>query len=534
MSKQHTIAKQNRQRNAGGVKPDAFKMTVTLVKLFNQFRRSAFKDLDQPKFLVVILYLWLTNQLDEKRDTKNNLQYKIPDCCRVSASDDCQAHSFRTVKYGSITYAEYALPYCCNGEIIFLWQPLPENLNHLFQPFIAAQPYKTPWLTQIEKQRLIELLSQKWLISSELKGRASARKDIFFRYFANCTRVDNKLSSVAKSVLLPEHRRHHKSAIAYQQEDSDRLRYKILIAQGEYLERLLSQARLFNWGHLLSINSPNSNSKVAGDKQASPHLISKRSARSMPKEWKAQGRISQLRRKRNQRNWTTQADQKVYIGSERGIAEHEVSHFFKILHEKILSSKPTGHVKLGVYIDYYNLCTYHLALLFILLTGTRPTHAISIERKRCFSHSQTCVNDKGRLRPIILSDYMSQQLSQYLELQKSLITHLPTSIQSNSLWFLYDHSGQPKLLNAKLLREFMHVRFPGKVPYMLRHVFAQCALTSIEPVKLSVSQIDRLMGHSEFGEHFGSDHLLPVGLAPLKLHLNSLPTRFKLMEVCYV
>ncbi len=532
MSKQHSIAKQNRQRNAGGVMPDPIKITATLIKVFHQLNRRAFKDVNKEKFIIVILYLWLTQRLERKAFNDNDtiqLPYEIPDCCRVSGSKVCTEHAFRTVNHGNISWAEYAQPYPTKQGIVFLWQPLPESLNHLFQPFIAKQNYQVLWLNSDEKKKLYVLLSNKLKAPKLIMGVPSARKDSFMRYFSDCVRVDNQLSTITKSVMLSAHKIHHHSSIAYQQEDSDRIRYRIFEAQERYITRLFSQVRLSQWEALLSFSLSFGKSRTSA-----LSLINKKSKLSTPSDFKRQGRITQQRLSNETHVHEKGIDSAIIVGSSRSIEEHVVSHFFKQLNEEIIAARPEKRARLSQYIEYHNLCTHHIALIFVLLTATRPTHAISIERRRCFGYQYACVKDKGRLRQIIFSTFLSRQIQHYIKLQQALTARLPSSHQSKLLWYCYEDDGRPIPLNAKQLRVFMHARLPGKVPYMLRHVFAQCALTSIHPVKLTINQIDRLMGHSEFGEHFGSDHVFPTSVAQLSAHLNSLPARFNLKEIQYV
>ncbi|WP_137222028.1 hypothetical protein [Shewanella sp. MEBiC00475] len=460
----------------------------------------------------------------------------IPDFIRISSSADCCVNCFRTRKHDNISWVEYAFPYPTLNGITYRWQPIPPTLNTLFQQFISKQNYGVKWLSKTEKGLLIELLDQTWTLPSDLEGAPSLRKDSFFRYMTNCVRVDNELSTSAKSVLLPKNKLHHRSAAAYQQEDSERITYKIFWAQERYIIRLFEQIRHDKLQTMFPIHIPTSAYKQEKNRQntSRANLINETLGKSIPREFKEGGRISQSRLILHEGGNDTKIDQKIYIGSNRNIAEHEVSSFFKALAAEVLKEKPTNAATLQRHIAYFNLCTCHLTLLFILLTSTRPTHAISIERAKCFGQKHAFVSDKGKLRKIILSNFLTLQLNHYLELQKSLSIRLPPMLLSKYLWHLYDENGLPKLLSAKYLRRFMHARFHGKVPYMLRHVFAQCALTSIEPVQLTVSQIDRLMGHSEFGEHLGSDHLFPANLIPLEKHLNSLSKRFGLSEICYV
>ncbi|MEZ9539127.1 hypothetical protein AB4160_13140 [Shewanella sp. 10N.286.51.B8] len=531
MGKSSSIAKKNRQRNAGGVMPDPIKIATALIKLFSTLNNRNYKKVNKEKFLVVIIYLWLTQRLTKDKTNDKNAKpadFFIPDCIRVTGSEECQEHAFRTVKDGSHSWAEYAQPYPTKQGEVFLWQPIPKGLNALFRPFISKQRYNTPWLSRSEINLIIEILTKKWRKSTSVIGFPSARKDKLFNYFTNCIQVDNELSSMSKYVLLREHKLHHRNAKAYQSEDSDRIRYRIYQAHERYLEHIFTQVRLFNWEAMLSIKSSNKEQK------SELYLINKHRGQSLPDELIEEGRIAQLRKIQYQGGTEERADIPIQIGSSKVLQEHEVTHFFASLHDEIIRSKPVGKVELSQHIEYYNLCTYHLALLFVFLTGVRPTHEISIEKERCYRLSTCAVSDKGRLRQIILCDYFSQQLRHYLSLQRSLSTHLSSSFNSPYLWYLCDPSEQACPLTAKKLKLFMHDRLKNKTPYMLRHTFAQCALTSVYPIRLTTSQIDRLMGHSEYGEHFGSDHLFPANLTTIKQHLNSLASRFDIKEVCYV
>ena len=336
--------------------------------------------------------------------------------------------------------------------------------------------------------------------------------------------------------MLGKERLHHRSATAYEKEDSDRITYKVFYAQERYINRLFQQVRLNNFEALFPIYIPSSKYKrdVQRSHTSTVSLINKKLDQSIPQHFKNEGRISQVRLERYKDGDVTIIENPIEIGSHRGIPEAEVSHFFRSLEQELRTEKPIKSANLQQYIVYFNLCTCHLALLLILLTGVRPHHAISIERAWYFGSNKAYVKDKGKLRRIILSDFMLRQINHYFDLHKSFSIRLPSMPLSQYLWHLYDENGQPKLLTARYLRRFMHARFHGKDPYMLRHVFAQVALTNIESVKLTVSQIARLMGHSDLGEHLGSDHLFPAALIPLEKHLHSLPKCFNLSEVIYV
>ncbi len=182
-------------------------------------------------------------------------------------------------------------------------------------------------------------------------------------------------------------------------------------------------------------------------------------------------------------------------------------------------------------ISYYNALTYQLAFQFLMLTGVRPTHALSLEKRRCYGIKQAIHSDKGRYRVIYLCDYLQESIRYYLSIQQGLLTQLNIKTTSPYLWFLLDKDNQAQVLNAKIIRRFMLRHWPYNdsdtnniVPYCLRHTFAQMAQSHTHP-QLTTQQIARLMGHSSFGEHLGSDLCFPSSKKALFAFLNHLPEK---------
>ncbi|MEZ9856782.1 site-specific integrase, partial [Vibrio breoganii] len=104
--------------------------------------------------------------------------------------------------------------------------------------------------------------------------------------------------------------------------------------------------------------------------------------------------------------------------------------------------------------EYYNARTYELALLFVLLTGTRPTHHISIEREACFDLQRALIKDKGRYRLIDIPNYLRQAIESYLKLQARVLQTLAPNGASamGPLWYLIDENNVAVPLTAKTLR----------------------------------------------------------------------------------
>ncbi|WP_133406265.1 hypothetical protein [Parashewanella tropica] len=519
--------KRNRQSNTGGVYPDALETAIALKRLFYQFERNALKEVDTEPLIMVTLFLWLTQRLNhlERLDGEEQVQLSIPNFKRISGTEDCEENAFRNTRHGQYSWAEYALAYDTDQGIQYLWQPIPTALNHLFQPFIAAQKIGHQWLDAEQKQRLSVVLTRKWTTPSHLTALHFSTKQTFFNYFSQCSRVDTELSSITKSILLPSNLlHHHRNAKDYQRQDSDHIRYQIFHAQHRHLERVLTIYRQQHW-----------NESISQTNQKQLKLIDKNSSPKIPELFTRENKISQRTLSIKNRTQTYNNDAPIVLGSQRQVSQSDIVRLFRMIEGEINQSRPQPGSALSVYIKFYNLCTYHIALLFILLTSTRPTHAISIERQRCFSQLAT-IYDKGQWREILLCEFLEKQIKHYLKFQHNLAQRLPNiaSEPSPYLWFLIDEKQCATPLNHRSLQQFLTPFSPNIEPYVLRHAFAQAALTSSPFNKLTTQQIDRLMGHSEQGEHFGQDHWLPETYDTLMRFLNSLPPHFGLKEVEYV
>ncbi|MEZ8292929.1 hypothetical protein AB6D11_03640 [Vibrio splendidus] len=310
---------------------------------------------------------------------------------------------------------------------------------------------------------------------------------------------------------------HHKSALAYQVRNSKKIRSDLFHAQTRYLARLRQSLPLALEGEL---NAPKACTfvefpllhasvsmqaylTVPGEIDAFhyDHFVSKRDYVPLPS---------------------------VNIGSQRLLLVDDVRRFFKALakHGESLERKVHTLTSLKT---LHNFRAYELALLLISFTGTRPTHAISIEKQYCFDQRQALVFDKGYYRPIWLNDYFRSALQRYQTLHVSLHHRSPHFNASPYLWFELNDDLACQSLSAKRLRQFMH-HWWGRVnphsqaiPYQLRHNFAQHALNA-PSARLTTTDVDRLMGHSNIGERLGSDALFPVKEAKLIHFLNSIPS----------
>ncbi|QIJ04127.1 MULTISPECIES: hypothetical protein [Shewanella] len=536
MGRLQANAKQNRKLNAGSVMLDRLSTNTALIKVFYQANKLSQRT-NSAVLLVVFLYFWLTQKLDDflKLDDEEIASSdSILHCYRVRSSDECKAHRFKNQKFeDGKSWTYYAREIITkDGDTVFEWQPIPNSLIHIFKPFVSSQNYDKEWLTEVEKQQLFNLIHQKWRKPAEIEHFPSVKKQQFLQYITHCIRVDNELSSLTKSLLLPENKLHHRHAAAYLQKNSEQVRAEIFHAQDRYLSRLFTFANDLGLSKLLTLRF-SSSAKVSKTKLPDISLLNDNARRNIPADITNSRVGVSFHNKLIGEELEKHIDESINYGSQRILPESEIVAIFRNLNDEIISSTSAKKLSATALIDYHNLCANHVALLFILLTGTRPTHAISINKQSHYDYCRATIKDKGVIREITICDYLRQQILYYLTLQQKLISQLKLSSVLPWNWHLYDESGQAVAITAKSLRQFLHQRAPGVVPYVLRHQFSQSAATSIIP-KLTTHQIDRLMGHSEYGERLGSDHVFPPSREQQALFLNSLPTRYGLKELKYV
>ena len=514
MSKEKEFQKKNRQKTAGGVMPSASDTAVSLAITFKKLTKSTLVKKESHCTLLLFIHLWLTGQLDDIDHLDD-----IPDLKRVSTSNPCEAHCLRSYKDGNTSWVEYAQAYNTKSGVFYLWQPMPTILLPFFQTAISTLSYHTALLNKAEKARFFALLQARWKTPLSLKGHRRNRRNVFFRYFFHCTHLDPALSSLAKMVLTHPDKMHHQNVIAYQVEQSDRLRKKIFLAQNRYLDRIMRAINELNLSDHFIYLVGGQRKNLTETKVPVADYLAKN------------GFITAFHLVNQNNTKQYEAIPPLFIGCQRSVAEDEVVQFFIRLHNQVEQVNFSKKMTIEQHREYYNGRTYQLAFQFMVLTGVRPTHAITIERRRCFGAEHVCVRDKGKWRQITLCAYLIEQIAQYQSLQKALTVHFPHHQPRQAMWYLINEDGDQQLLNASQLRSTMKALWPGVVPYQLRHFFAQCALTSPPPHHLATQQIDRLMGHANFGEHLGSHDYFPLTTIPLENYLNTLPKRLGLLQL---
>ena len=509
------IAKNNRKKNSGGIAPDALHVVNTLQIAIIHFNRLFHDSEDNAPLLFTFIYLWMTQQLDSLTAAED-----IPSLSRVTGKDACAEHRLRIINLNGISWVEYALCYSTSTGVVWQWQPVPSALNHFFYRYVRTlnTTAQKPLLNVALKQQLWRFINKSWNTPKLCAQYGRLRKDVFFRYFTIMAQRCPYLSTSAKSVLLGNKTLHHRCATAYQRESSDQIRYKIFKAHNEYLERIVQTASRYRIN--LAIDSAHHHLSLLLNTKV-----------TLPAYLTTVGKIVVFERRKNPRDHGYQYIElpTFWVGSDRALPLDDVRTFFLALDNNVKQHTVAKIATKPQLKAYYNALTYQLAFQFLMLTGARPTHAISLETRRCYGTFQSTLSDKGRYRTLYLCDYLQQAITHYLAIQQNLLTQLGSHASSPFLWFLFDENNQPLPLNARSMRQFMHQHWPYKssnvkkiVPYCLRHTFAQQALTSINP-QLTTQHIDRLMGHSSFGEHLGSDQCFPINKKILLQFLNPLP-----------
>ncbi|MBY8203932.1 hypothetical protein KW531_00585 [Vibrio fluvialis] len=508
------LARESRQQNSGGRYPHALSHATTLAIMLSKLAREDPRD--RPAMTIVALFLWLTQAWPDIRAPSD-----IPDFVRISGAMRCRENTFRTYRDGSRSWAEYAHRYDDRQQEYYLWQPIPSYLNEYFQPFISTQSYETPFLRRKAKVRLFHVMNKKWKTPLALSHLPRVRKDAFHQYLIDCALVDNTLTAIPRSQIVARDRYHHKYAGHYQRADSDRIRYKLFDAHHRYLSRLIRAARNANLSACYQVfyDSNHTTNLIAGDPKLAHYLTSQT------------GRISQYVLDTSNGSIQLIRSPSLKLGSQRVLDETAVAHFFNQLFTHIEEVKPRKAANRNQWRHYYCLRTNQIALLFILLSGTRPTHSISILNQYYWGDDIVFVKDKGRLRQVIICDYLQREIQRYQQLQSAILSMFSSSNTLDELWFYLDDQGHPYPLTARSLRLFMNEHWPGVVPYQLRHFFAQSAVSDVSSARLLDNNIDRLMGHEALGEHLGSDSVFAHTVEAMKTYLNQYSQRLGLKEM---
>ena len=523
------IKSKERYKNSGAPFPNArhyaLKLLTAVIRLKKLYKLSpSTKVTAYDRALFNFLYLWLSDALTSCRTIKD-----IPDITIVSGNNPCQQHSLRSVRRNNPSWVEYAIAYPTKGGINWQWQPIPNGLNHWFSDAITkTKQANNCWvMSQAEKEVFLCFINDKWRTPSVLKGKYLVRKDVLFNYFKKMVQCDPSLTTPAKAVLLGVDNLHHSSAFYYQRRSSDQIRSDIFIAQTYYLDRLSQAIHEPELLKLFSAAKP----ILHNDSQ-----IIRYTTKKQDYLYSTPGKIPSLYHdistvKRDYINTPP-----IFIGSIRYVNVDSVRRFFHELHlqgQKLEQSKHT----LESLQELYNFRVYELALLYIVLTSTRPTHEITFKKEYCFDKHSVIIFDKGRYRTIWLCEYFRLALLRYEFLLQNLQRHSSTTFDSPLMWFLIDENLEVKPLSAKILRPFMAKWWskanPGEVkivPYHLRHFFAQHALTSLTST-LTSQDISRLMGHANYGEQLGSDELFPIALNKFCSFLNKIPEFLNLAEI---
>ncbi|GAM73831.1 putative orphan protein [Vibrio ishigakensis] len=430
MSRQITQGKRNRGQNSGGASPEALDVAVKLMIAMERIHRKGDSDMVCRRKQVTFLIWWFTGAL-----VFTDSMDELPNCIPVAGNADCLAYGLRIILMDGESWVDFGLRYHCDDKGAVHWQPVPAAFNALFLSVIRNSPRGKALLTEPQHAQLIEAVQKTWKTLPPLSHLHAMRKDSFFRYWIDMIRTDPELSALAKRTLLPKTFTHHHHADNYQRANTNQLRYQIFKAHNRGLYRLAKLSSFINYQGRLQLAS-------SGDV-------------TMPSYLKRTGAIPSFVRKQGRKTYSYIELPAVEYGSCRALHISGVRAFFARLRSRVDNARTRLSSKADL-ISYHNWRTYQIAFLFLILTGVRPNHAISIEKAKCFDYRDAIVTDKGQPRPIWLCDFLQHALKEYVAMQHIICHHLGLSPTSPWLWYLLDDEGSALELSRSKLTHVLN------------------------------------------------------------------------------
>lgn len=488
------IEKNNRKKASGSSFPLAYEQMQRL--------RIIYKSRLSHRQLMVLLTLWLKQQFNDV-----DKYGRIPDFQRISCTNDAAPNRFRIVRDKSISWVEYSISVNTQNFVGDIWMPTPKVLNSFFWQVLRSESNNKTILAPEEANGLYQYWTSHIQPPVSMRGIKVAHKTRWRNYISRYMESDSELCTNSKALYLTQAKQHHKSALAYQEEDITKLRYKLYHSLNRAIERLF-----------LEVDKDG----ITADfikKVRGVEVVPSRTCEEVSYLYENKGRIPawKMTRSKNFHEKSEIIDQRV--GASRTVTLSEVSAFFQRMNIALQQCKPKPRAPKEDHRYFYNMMTHVLGLQLIVLTSQRPTHAIS-PQLAAYSSDRLCIKDKGQAREVLLNDFLQAQLTKYLLFQAKLLRCYPTVNHKPSRYvlFLINADGDSETLSAPLLRRFIQPFWPGHVPYQLRKCFSQMLLEMSLPTHL----IDRAMGHSNQGEQDGAVTVFTVEEKALLEALNQL------------
>lgn len=451
--------------------------------------------------LAVLLLVWLKN--DFKAVTEQQI---FPFFYRSKSSNQAESNCLRILREGAVSWVEYSIEIGA-GECI--WIPIPIALKGFFWRVLQERSYDKPILNEKESLDLFDFWMRKMTRPRADRGIKMAHKTAWANYINNYCQADTVLSSNSKSLYFSK--LHHSSADAYQTETIESDRYQLFKSINNSVDRLISEAD--KWGIL-----PDFERFINGHQ-----IIPNRHEKLAQYLTETHGLISEIKIDYKEHHHEFNKVSTTNVGTKAAVKRADVCDLFYKLSNELFSLKLQAKSRKG-FVEYYNQVTYTLALQLILLTNMRPTHKVS-PLLASVSDDRFCIKDKGQSRNVLLGSFLQDQINYYQQLKDNIASIFLFSETSPYLLFLIDENSQPTQLTAKKLRLFMNTYWPGHVPYQLRKAHSQMLME----LKIPNHLLDRVMGHSNLGEHDGAMTVFPSEEETILEALNKLPEIFKIM-----
>ncbi len=491
MSKKN-LEKSNRSKAAGTPFPIAHEQMQKL--------RYWYQSKLPVQQLMILLLVWLKSDFNAV-----TAEQKFPKFYRLKSSQSAEKNAVRIIRDSGISWVEYSVEI---NENEFMWMPVPIALKAIFWRVLQECPYEKPVLNDTECHELYSFWISKMARPRADRGVKMSQKIAWANYISNYCQADSQLSSNSKELYFSK--LHHSSSTAYQKDKLESDRFQLFESINNAINRLILEAE--KWGMLPDF-----------ERTINQHLVIPNRNEKLPQYLtETSGLISEIKIIYKDHHHEINKVSTTYVGTKTSAEKSEVCDLFKKLNDELSAIKGQSKSRVGL-VKYYNQITYTFTLQLILLTSIRPTHQIS-PLLSSLSHDRFCIKDKGQSRNVFLNDFLQEQVIYYRKLQNHVTSTFLFSKSSSYLLFLIDDNFQPIELTAKKLRLFMNQYWPGHVLYQLRKAHSQILMELKFPNHL----LDRVMGHSNWGEHDGAMTVFPYEEKTILKALNKLPEIFKI------
>lgn len=408
---------------------------------------------------------------------------------------------------GDINWIEFSIKKKVLKLELLAWLPVPSAFNDLIWKAIRFKgrgkvPFNSKTIAKVRRLFLSKLKPSKNLPSNK-----KATLKAWQSYLSTCFKRDEELSKSARALLLSDHHQYNESTIHYIQGSTCRLRAAFFHSANRYINRVIGKVHNFDLSHYFKFESSTSPDK--------PTITSNTKLASYLENNDEIFDIS--RQTENDRTWKKIIKGQLIYGATTIPSEKLTAAFIVKMKNNIENMVQTKYKNKSEWIELNNKMTCSLALLLVIATGVRPTHAIAPLFEHIGKNSFT-IKDKGIAREILLSPLLREQLVDYQAQTSRLLLQLYNYNKADCFITINVKTCEFKPLNAKNIRHFTNelaqeiykeqptifsqqeaLALKRFVPYLFRRTFA----SQLSKLSTPSQVIDELLGHYTYGEQSG-------------------------------